>query len=349
MAKSNRRITLKDIAAATGVSPMTVSYALRNHPAVNAETGRRVREVAESMGYTPDPALSALVAYRSGKRPAASHGNLAWITDTPESRRKFAYFEEPVFRAASEQAGRLGYKLEIFRLGPEGYKAARLGRLFHNRGIQGALIAPLNHPRVLEGMNWERISAVSIGRSLRHPRLDHVTADHFEAGYRICAILRERGYRRIAFLSPSRTDDRVQHRFYASIRAAALDGERGWVPPFLIGENDAEVLARFLKKQRPDVVVSDDPAGLDLLRATGCDIPGELGFVATRIFGDDRTISGIRPAMAEIGERAISFLHMKMLVAERGVPDRVAGIVIQGHWQEGETLVTDVQEKGARH
>lgn len=317
---------------------MTVSYALRNHPAVNAETGRRVREVAEAMGYAPDPALSALVAYRTGNRLPSSHGSLAWITDTPESRRIHAYFEEPVFRAAAARSKSLGYALEIFRLGPGEYKAAQLERLFHSRGIQGALVAPLNEQRVLEGMTWERISAVAIGRSLRQPRLDHVTADHFEAGYRICATLKERGYRRIAFLSPSRTDDRVQHRFYASIRAAALDGERGWTPPFLIGESDPVVLARFVEKHRPDAVVSDDPAGLVSLRAAGLRIPEDLGFASTRIFGDDHTISGIRPAMTDIGERAVSFLHMKLLVAERGIPDRAAGTVFPGHWQEGETL-----------
>ena len=334
----HRRITLKEIAAAAGVSPMTVSYALRNHPAVNAETGRRVREVAEQMGYAPDPALSALVAYRTGKRASVSHGNLAWIRDTPESQLPFAYFEEPVFQAAAARAKQLGYKLEAFTLGPEGHKASQLPRLFRSRGIQGLLIAPLNDPRLLEGMDWENLSAVAIGRSLRRPRLDYVTADHFEAGYRICATLRERGYRRVAFLSPTRTDDRVQHRFYASIRAAALDEERGWVPPFLIGESDPKLIAPFLKKHRPDVVVSDDPDGLETLRAAGCRIPEDLGFASTRIFGENRVISGIRPAMAEIGERAVSFLHMKLLVAERGVPERAAGTVILGHWQAGETL-----------
>ena len=338
MAHSKRRITLKDIAAEAGVSPMTVSYALRKHPAVNAETGRRVREVAETMGYRPDAALSALVAYRSGKRSPASHGNLAWITDTPESWRKYAYFEEPVFQAAAFKAERLGYRLEAYRLGGEGYKVSRLVRLLHNRGIQGALIAPLNHQRILEGMAWENISAVAIGRSLRQPRMDHVTADHFEAGYRICTTLRERGYRRIAFLSPARTDDRVQHRFYASIRAAALDGESGWVPPFLIGESDPGILARFMKKHRPDAVVSDDPMALGMLHEAGLRTPEDVGFASTRIFGEDTLISGIRPAMAEIGERAVAFLHMKLLVAERGVPERAAGTVLPGHWQEGKTM-----------
>lgn len=338
VASSKSRITLKDIAHEAGVSPMTVSYALRNHPAVNAETGRRVREVAEAMGYVPDPALSALVSYRTGQRTAASHGTLAWITDTPESRRQYAYFEEPVFQAAAERAGQLGYRLECFALDAEGYKASRLSRVFHNRGIQGALISPLYNQEVLEGLVWQNISAVAIGRSLRNPRLDYVTADHFEAGYRICAILRERGYQRVAFLSPSRTDDRVQHRFYASIRAAALDGERGWVPPFLIGETSPAVLKTFLKKHRPDAVVSDDPNSFYTLQQSGLGIPEDIGFVTTRVFDEHSEISGIRPAMAEIGVRAVSFLHMKLLVAERGIPERAAGTVLPGHWQEGTTL-----------
>ena len=44
MPSSNSRIPLKDIAREAGVSPMTVAGALRNHPAVNAVTGRQVRK-----------------------------------------------------------------------------------------------------------------------------------------------------------------------------------------------------------------------------------------------------------------------------------------------------------------
>ena len=53
-----QRITLKDIARRTGLSVMGVSMALRNHPRIGEETRKRVRAVADEMGYRRDPMLS---------------------------------------------------------------------------------------------------------------------------------------------------------------------------------------------------------------------------------------------------------------------------------------------------
>jgi LacI family transcriptional regulator len=48
------KITIKDIAEAAGVSISTVSRALRNDPAANDETARRVVEIARGLNYFPN-------------------------------------------------------------------------------------------------------------------------------------------------------------------------------------------------------------------------------------------------------------------------------------------------------
>ena len=55
-----RRPTIADIAAKAGVSAGAVSYALNGRPGVSAETRRRVRQVAEEVGWTPNNAARAL-------------------------------------------------------------------------------------------------------------------------------------------------------------------------------------------------------------------------------------------------------------------------------------------------
>lgn len=47
-------ITIKNIADALGMAHTTVSRALNDHPQTSAETKRRVREVADSLGYVPN-------------------------------------------------------------------------------------------------------------------------------------------------------------------------------------------------------------------------------------------------------------------------------------------------------
>ncbi|MDD2478807.1 MAG: LacI family DNA-binding transcriptional regulator [Victivallaceae bacterium] len=53
-------VTLKKIAELSEVSIRTVSRALKNHPGVKPETGQRVLELAERLGYTPNIAARNL-------------------------------------------------------------------------------------------------------------------------------------------------------------------------------------------------------------------------------------------------------------------------------------------------
>ena len=66
--KSHRatgRITLSDVARAAGVSPSTVSRALRGERAVDPVLIERVQSVSSKLGYVPDPAARALASQRS--------------------------------------------------------------------------------------------------------------------------------------------------------------------------------------------------------------------------------------------------------------------------------------------
>lgn len=58
-------VTLADIARELGVSKMTVSRAINNHPLISAETRERVLEVARRMNYQPNQHARALATSRS--------------------------------------------------------------------------------------------------------------------------------------------------------------------------------------------------------------------------------------------------------------------------------------------
>ena len=60
-----RHVTIRDVAAATGPSPAAVSYALRGVQ-TSEETQARVREAAETLGYTGNAVARALARGRTG-------------------------------------------------------------------------------------------------------------------------------------------------------------------------------------------------------------------------------------------------------------------------------------------
>jgi LacI family transcriptional regulator, gluconate utilization system Gnt-I transcriptional repressor len=63
--RATGRVTLADVARVAGVSPITVSRALRGERAVDAELVARVKAAADRLGYVPDPAARALASRHS--------------------------------------------------------------------------------------------------------------------------------------------------------------------------------------------------------------------------------------------------------------------------------------------
>ena len=60
-----KRLTIRDVAAAAGVSIQTVSRVLNNRPDVAPETLQRVQEVIRETGYEPNMVARSLTQGRS--------------------------------------------------------------------------------------------------------------------------------------------------------------------------------------------------------------------------------------------------------------------------------------------
>lgn len=58
--KSNRRVTLADVANAAGVSMMTVSRVVNNKPGISAETHKRIMNLVKELGYRPNQIARSL-------------------------------------------------------------------------------------------------------------------------------------------------------------------------------------------------------------------------------------------------------------------------------------------------
>ncbi|MGC3990301.1 MAG: LacI family DNA-binding transcriptional regulator [Chthoniobacteraceae bacterium] len=192
-------ITLYDIAEKVGVSYVTVSLALRNHPRISKARCEEVQRVAQEMGYRPNAMAAALASRKWDMARKDTGAVIAWLNLWPEPKRLRNHQEfNGYWQGAERAANKFGYRLEEFVVNTE-MPLQRVEKVLWNRSINGILIPP--HPRLPEwgNFNWDRFSVVRFGNSITAPLVHSVTSD--QAANAILAFhkMREKGYQRIGF------------------------------------------------------------------------------------------------------------------------------------------------------
>lgn len=335
----NKRPTQKDIATMAGVHTSTVCLALKNHPTIPEATCRRIQAIAAQLGYHPDPMLSALAAYRTALRPAAFHGQLAWLSF---SNSRFNWRKVSVYSAymqgAAQQAQRHGYSLEDYNLGERGMTPARLAGIMRARGVRGILVCPMPEAHMDLKFPWEGFSTVAIGHTVEKPALNLVAANYHQSMRLIFRNLLRLGYRRIGLALPGDLHVRVGEHYLAAylveqraVPAAQRLAPYLEMPPSKVG------FARWFKRARPDALITTNYIFPDYLRELRVEVPGELAVavVFKRLIGDN--FAGIDQKVRRTGEVAVDVLVSMIQRSETGVPADPLQTLVEGHWYAGET------------
>ena len=197
LSTSRRTVTIKDIALEAGVSLMTVSRALRKQPSVSARLRARIHDIADRLGYRPNPLVSALMSQRRAGKPPHYNLKLGYITQFPTRAgwKKIRIFGQ-FYDGAAQGAERHGYQLEEFWLTEPGMTPQRMSKILMTRNIHGLIIAPMPLPGSCVDFLWDHFSAVAIAYSLVEPSLHRIAHNHFNSMRLIMQKLWERGYRR---------------------------------------------------------------------------------------------------------------------------------------------------------
>ncbi len=333
------RVTVRDIAAKAGLHFTTVALALRDSPMLNTETKRRVKELAESMGYRPDPMLTALNAYRKTRRPPNYQATIAWINNWPARAEllKIPEFGE-YHRGACERAAELGYVVEEFWLHARGMTPEKLRRVLNARGIQAMIVAPQPRSGMWLDFDYRDFSALSLGYSLQPPRLHVITNHHAHSMNLLLERLHGLGYRRIGMYVGEDWDAKVGHSWLSSFLLARwLHPELADLPPVLSSDREGGDLEAWLKKHRPDAVVSYGRIHRHL-KAMGLRMPEDIGYAGIDLLEGNRTVSGIYQNNVTIGRKAVDFLVDMVHRGERGLPDVPIRTLVEGEWRQGTTV-----------
>jgi DNA-binding LacI/PurR family transcriptional regulator len=341
---STKRVTVYDIAEKLGVSHATVSLALRNHPSISERRREQVRQAAQEMGYTPDPHLAALAAYRRTKAPTAIRSAIAWINhwEQPERLRKHREFDL-YWQGALAAARRFGYHLEEICWAAN-YSAKRFEQILVTRGIRGVLIPPHHAVPNWGDFNWSKFSIIRFGLSVPAPDSHLVTADQLRAVIMAVKKMAEYGYRRIGLIVPADTDRKLNGGFIGGFSSAGQSFGLPVVPPLLVEEKvylqqpdvARGLLEQWLKKHRPDTVLTTQVEIPALLRQLRVRIPEDLAVAGTAV--DVPVDAGIDQHSEAIGRIAVETLVSQINLNERGAPEDPYRVLVESRWRDGKSL-----------
>lgn len=182
-------VTLADIARELGVSKMTVSRAINNHPTINAETRARVLEVARRLNYQPNQYARALATNRSYLigivLPDLMNLYFAEVTKAIESVVRAAGFQLLICSTEEDPSRELG---EVETL------------LQRTDGLIISSVLPPTETNAYRAMIKDGAKIVLVDRTMENLRCPSVATDNVKVGRLATEHLISLGHRRIGHL-----------------------------------------------------------------------------------------------------------------------------------------------------
>ncbi len=326
-------VSMKDIAAACGVSVATVSKALNNHSDIGEETKQHIKEVAREMGYSPNALARALKTNRT-------YNIGVLFVDEAQSGLTHDYFTLVLdsFKRAVEEKG---YDITFINKGRN-----NMSYLEHckYRGFDGVMIACVDFydPQVVELVR-SNLPLVTIDHVFNN-RIS-VMSDNVGGMQQLLEHIYAMGHRKIAYIhgaDSAVTRERLAS-FYHTAEKLGLEVPDEYIKeaPYRdsvgTGERTRELLA--LKNPPTCIMYPDDFAslgGLNAISELGLRVPEDISVVGydgirisrhlspklTTLKQDTKSIGG------KAGEKLISLIeHPKSTIIEQ--------VVIKGEVYEG--------------
>jgi LacI family gluconate utilization system Gnt-I transcriptional repressor len=212
------RIRLSDVAKKVGVSPITVSRALRNPEKVSADLRETILKTVDEMGYVPDLAARAL---------ASRHNGVIGVVVPALNQQVFMSVMQGIEERVRSTDLRIQYANTLYDPVEEVVQI----RAFLAQNPAGLILAGAErYDQIEQIIRSASCPVVHILDLSQQPNTLAVGVQHQAAGENATRFMLSRGYRRIALLG-GRMDVRARQRLGGYERAMR---EAGLYDPLLV-------------------------------------------------------------------------------------------------------------------
>lgn len=338
-------MSVRKIATQLGLSPSTVSLALRSCPKISASTREKVMREAERIGYRPNAKLNELMSHLrlNGTRPSEACFGVISFYDTLRPWEQSKHLSS-IYKSMQKRAEALGYRLESLGLRAPGMSAARFRSVLDTRGIQGLLC--FGSPDFEQDFpdELDHYAVVTMGLSIRTP-LHRVTSHYFNDLYKTLDRLYKLGYRRPGLLLGEYEESRSAH-VYPSAYLGWCEhvlGNPSLMPVLRCGNLTAGPIVSWIRNYRPDVIVCahlyHELVKLrGLLETSGLNVPDDIGIAGVSQLLDGTDLSGMQQNQELMGAWAVELLASRIMNQDFGIPKNPRIEMVESRWIEGGSL-----------
>ena len=330
------QVTIKDIAKALGVSPSTVSRALKGHPDISLETRNMVNELATRLKYEPNAIALSLKQSRSN-----SIGVII-----PEMVH---YFFSSVLSGITDVAYDAGFTVIICQSNEKHEREVANVKALYSHRVDGILISISKDSETFDHLSYlleNEVPLVFFDRFAPGIACDKVIVDDFDAAYKATKHLIDLGRKRIAHFCGAQKLIIGRERLEGDKKALKSEGLP--VDESLIIHAENFEMARVAVEKLMEL--ASPPDGIfavnDLtaigamltLQKRGIQIPGQIAIVG---FSDGRFSGIVEPNLSsvdqhgyEMGTAAARLLIKRILAKDPFYPPETvilqSSLIIRG-------------------
>jgi LacI family transcriptional regulator len=305
VAKSTKRVTIKDVAAHAGVSYQTVSRVINDNINVTDKTRLRVQEAIETLNFRPSLAARSLPSHRS------------YVIGLIIPYAADYLFRDPHLLAQisgiDAEANAHGYNLLLSTAANSSSGLEAYERFMRNQMADGALVYETSSSQAgNELLLKQNYPVVSLGYDLDNPAAYSVHSDDYTGAAEATRHLLAKGHRRIGIINGPQTGAvaAMQQRLLGHQQALA-EANLDFDPALMVYGDYTRPSGQFATQKLlalpapPTAIFSFNDrmamGSVRALQAAGLRVPEDVAVIG---FDDIPTAADFNPALTTVGQPA---------------------------------------------